>query len=258
MEDVTPRRRMVARSGFAASLLALPMTASICYASATAAPPEPAAPPAVAMSYPLAPPAPEAPEAPEPPAAPDAPEAAEIEREMIEIEREFDRADRELARAEREIERELGKGRVVRERMIVRRDGKQVELTDEEREELRRELKESMAELREQFAEDGELRREIRMSIAEARAGAAEARAEALASAPRVVVKCRDEVNVVSTEVDAKGRTTMFVCEANADKMALKSLKLARKTIAKDRNLSDSERAEALRGIDEEIARLSR
>ncbi|MBX7496272.1 M56 family metallopeptidase [Qipengyuania sp. 6B39] len=272
MEDVTPRRRMVARSGLAAALFALPMTASICYASATAAPPVPPV-------APVAPVSPLAPDVPEPPAAPDAPEA-DWDSQMADLDRELAEADREIARAERELERELEDGRVVRERTIVRRNGKEVELTEEEREELRAELKASMAELRANFAENGEVRREIRMAMVEARAEAEEARAEALADArearaealvyarearaeamahaPRVVMQCRDKENVVATQVDAKGRTTMFVCEANADRMAMKSLKLARKAIETDRNLSASERAEALRAIDEEIRKQPR
>ena len=78
MEDITPRRRMVARSAIAASLLALPMTASICYSSATAAPADDAETIAAFLpEVPLAPPAPDAPMPPEAPLAPEPPEAPE-------------------------------------------------------------------------------------------------------------------------------------------------------------------------------------
>ena len=86
----------------------------------------------------------------------------------------------------------------------------------------------------------------------------AEARAEALAAAPRVVVDCKDKINVVNTKTDKKGRTTIFICEANADRMAVEAMKSARKSIKADRNLSDEERAEALRALDEAIKNHSR
>ncbi|WP_324827221.1 M56 family metallopeptidase [Qipengyuania zhejiangensis] len=262
MNEVSPRRRVVARSGIVAALFALPMTASICYASAAAAPPAP----------PQAPAAPLAPDAPPPPEAPAAPQDVELDIEMAELDREMAELDRELADVEREVEEIHGEDGRVERRVIVRRKGeganseRHVEhriirdhegMTQEERAELTRE----MAELSAKFAEDGEIRREIRMAFSEARAGMAQARAGAAAAraaAPRVVVSCRDKENIVSTETGKDGTTTMFVCEANADKIALKAMKSARKAIEIDRNLSAAERAEALRSLDAEIARVSR
>jgi len=65
MSEMSRRRRWFGRSLFAASALALPLTASISYASASAqpAPPEPPAPPAAAVA-PVAPAAPASPAAP--------------------------------------------------------------------------------------------------------------------------------------------------------------------------------------------------
>ena len=265
MSDVSKRRRFAGRAGIAAALFALPMTATVCYSSAIAAAPEPVQPPE-APAAPL-PPAP--PLAPEPPAAPEAPE---FEREMADLDRELAEAEKEIARAELEIERELGDARKkhVHTSVVTKKDGKrhverhivrsghEVEMSAEEREVLRRELKEQLAEVRKQLAEDGEIRREMRWAMAEAHAQSESARAEALANAPRVVVECRDKINVITTDTDKQGKTTMFLCEANADRMAVEAMKSARKAIKTDRNLSKEERAEALRALDEAIKEHSR
>ena len=118
------------------------------------------------------------------------------------------------------------------------------------------EMRRQMREMRRDFGENGEIRREIRLAVAEAQSEAAEARAEAMASAPRVVMKCTGSDELITTEEDAEGRTTMFVCEANADKLAMGALRTARSAIAVERNLTAAQRAEALREIDREIAEL--
>ena len=276
MTDDSRRRRIAARGAVAAAVLALPMTASICYSEAIAAAPEP-------------PVAPFAPEAPVAPLAPEAPVAPDFDDEFSQIERDFDRAEEDFARAERDfeqaeremrdIERDLDSDhdkRRVRHRVVW--NGKDWDAMSAEE---RRELKKEMKDLREKFAEGGEFRREmeelrrelaeedretqreIRIAMAEARAGAAEARASAAharaaARAPQVVMECRGEDGPVTTQVDADGQTTMFVCESFGDKIALKAMKSARYAIQIDRNLSDRDRAEALRELDEEISSLSR
>ncbi|MEZ5682261.1 MAG: M56 family metallopeptidase [Erythrobacter sp.] len=269
MTDVSKRRRIAGRAGLAAALFALPMTASICYASA-AAPVPPEAP--VAPLAPLPPLAPEAPVAPE---APEPPEVADIDREMADLEREMADIDRELANMDREIDRSWtdkdGKKHrvVVRERTETRGDSaapadKRVvrryrrDMTDEERAELERDLAEMRADLAESRAElaseMAEATREIQIAFAEARAESAEARA----NAPRVKISCKDKVSIVTSGKDETGRETLFVCEANADRLAVEAMKSARKAIKADRNLSDEERAEALRALDEEIRNHSR
>ena len=276
MTDGSRRRRIAARGAVAAAVLALPMTASIRYSEAIAAAPE-------------APVAPFAPEAPVAPLAPEAPVAPDFDDEFSEIERDFDRAEEDFARAERDfeqaeremrdIERDLDSDhdkRRVRHRVVW--NGKDWDAMSAEE---RRELKKEMKDLREKFAEGGEFRREmeelrrelaeedretqreIRIAMAEARAGAAEARASAAharaaARAPQVVMECRGEDSPVTTQVDADGQTTMFVCESFGDKIALKAMKSARYAIQIDRHLSDRDRAEALRELDEEISSLSR
>ena len=273
MSDISPRRRWAGRSGIAAALLALPLTASVCYSQASAAP-EPPVPA-------LAPNAPEAPLAPQDPEAPPAPPAPVTEWEIDEIERDFDEAERDMASAERELE-SAGREMLEIERDIETTNGERVvkrkirwngkdwsEMTPAEREKAKKRIKESrlklaeggelrneMDRLRRDMGENGRMHREISLAVAEAHAAGAEARAEALSRAPRVVMKCRDDTNYIATEQDADGRVTMFVCEANADKLALGALRTARSAIATDRNLTREQRAEALRSIDEEIAEL--
>lgn len=264
MTDVSRRRRIAGRAGIAAALFALPMTASICYASASASEP------------PLPPEAPSAPLPPEPPAAPDAPDALDFERDMADLDRELADIDRELADVDREVTETRDENGRVERRVIVRRNSdwdkgekgekgdRHVErriirtederMTAEERAELQAELREAMAEMRRELGENGEMHREIRMAMAEARAASAEAGSHA----PQVKIACKDKENIVTTGKDQQGRETIFVCEANADRVALKAMRSARKAIESDRNLSSEERAEALRALDEEIARQSR
>ena len=283
MDDGSRGRRWAARGAVAAALLAVPMTASISYAEPVAAPEAPAAPFAptapVAASF-------AAPDAPPAPAAPDAPPAPEEpgERDFIaaqerRIEREFIRAERDIERAEREIERARETvARVERDpARHARWDGRDWDqMSDKEK----RAFKKEMAQLREDLAEGGkvqrelqqiearqvdraESRREVQVALAEAHPEAAQVRAEAVAekavaSAPKVVMKCLDKDRAVTTKVDAKGRTTMYVCESYGDMVALKALKHTRKSIASDSKWSDDTRAEILADIDAEIARLSR
>ena len=283
MDDGSRGRRWAARGAVAAALLAVPMTASISYAEPVAAPEAPAAPfaptapVAAAFAAPDAPPAPDAPDAPPAPEEPGEREfIAAVERR---IEREFIRAERDIERAEREIERARETvARVERDpARHARWDGRDWDqMSDKEK----RAFKKEMAQLRKDLADGGkvqrelqqiearqvdraESRREVQVALAEAHAEAAQVRAEAVAekavaSAPKVVMKCLDKDRAVTTKVDAKGRTTMYVCESYGDMVALKALKHTRKSIASDSKWSDETRAEILADIDAEIARLSR
>ena len=266
MSDISPRRRLAGRAAIASAFLAVPLTASICYAEGT---------PRLLVASAQAAEA-QVDEWTDADVQQEQREMAEVE---LDIEREFDEAEREFAEAEREfdeaerefaeIEREIaedGHHTIVKRK--IRYNGKDWgEMSEAERASVREEmaemrkqfgengeLRQEMRELRRQFGENGELRREIRLAVAEAQAEGARAHA----MAPRVVMKCKDKVNYVSTEVDNNGRTTMFVCEANASKMALSALRTARIAVESERNLSAEERAEALRSIDEEIAELQR
>jgi bla regulator protein blaR1 len=123
MSEMSRRRRWLGRGLLAAGALALPLTASISYAAASAqpAPPAPPAPPSLAMA-PLPPAPPEAPEMhhgepgahhsewseppepPEPPEAPEPPEfhghgdwdSEEFRAEMAEFQREMEKFGREF------------------------------------------------------------------------------------------------------------------------------------------------------------------
>ncbi|PCH76004.1 MAG: hypothetical protein COC07_08330 [Erythrobacteraceae bacterium] len=277
MTDHSRRRRFAVRGAVAAAVFALPMTASIGYAEGIAAhvPEEP-----FALQTPVAPLSPPAPEAPDAPQAPEPPSDREFVAAMERtIEREFDRAERDIERAERELERAReSMARVERDpARHARWDGRNWDqMSDKEK----RAFKKEMAQLREDLADGGkvqrelqqiearqvdraESRREVQLALAEAHAEVAQVPAEAvaekvIASAPKVVMKCLDKDRAVTTKVDAKGRTTMYVCESYGDTVALKALKHTRESLAADRNWSDEMRTEILADIDAEIERLSR
>lgn len=260
MSDISPRRRLAGRAAIASAFLAVPLTASICYAEGT---------PGVLVAAAQAAEVDEWTEA----------DVQELQQEQaeaeIEVEREFDEAQDEMREAEvelaeaerelRELERDLAEDRVTVRRQVTVNGKDWNELSAKERAELRAEmaelrqslgergeLRETMRELRRDFAENGEVRREVRLAVAEATAEAANASAHA----PRVIMECRDKENMITTETDAKGKMTMFVCEANADRLALSALRTARSAIVIERNLTDDQRREALREIDVEIERL--
>ena len=251
MSDISPRRRLTGRAAIAGAFLAVPLTASVCYADSVA--------PSLIASVSAA------------EVAEEWQDREEVTEEMVEIERELDEAERELAEAEVEmeearqeiieIEREMDEDG--KERRIVVNGKEWNEMSDADKAELRAEmakLREQFAEggefrvemdkVREQFGEKGELRREIRLAVAEAQ--------EAGKMAPEVVVSCKDEFSPVTSETDANGKTTLFVCETAADKLALSAMKSARAAIAAEKSLSAEERAEALRSLDAEIAELNK
>lgn len=255
MEDVTPRRRMVARSAIAASLLALPMTASIGYSSATAASASDAETIAAFMpEVPTAPPAPEAPLPPEAPLAPEPPEAPEV----------WSVEERE------ELREELREQRL--ERHEQRREWR--EQQQEELREARLEAREDRAEGRIQWAEGRKQWAEGRVQHAVAQQDRAEAHAYAMSDAeiekieksvelamrhvPEVVESCRYPDAPVTSIEGRDGRVTMYICETAGDRLALKALKQARAGIAHSTNLSAETRREVLRDLDREIAELSR
>ena len=256
MSDISPRRRLTGRAAIAGAFLTVPLTASVCYADSVA--------PSLIASVSAA------------EVAGEWQDREEVTEEMVEIERELDEAERELAEAEVEmeearqeiieIEREMeedGKERRIEKRRIVVNGKEWNELSDADKAELRAEmakLREQFAEggefraemdkVRKQFSEKGELRREIRLAVAEAQ--------EAGKMAPEVVVSCKDEFSPVTSKTDANGKTTLFVCETAADKLALSAMKSARAAIAAEKSLSAEERAEALRSLDAEIAELNK
>ncbi|WP_454596954.1 M56 family metallopeptidase [Qipengyuania sp. SM2507] len=230
MADISPRRRFAGRALLAGAALALPLTASISYAE-TISPEAPAVP--TAPQAPTAPPAPNAPPAtPAPPAPPAPPVEPElnidltIEREVeTRVERELDAAEAGLEAAERHVLRTREHGMTAQERAELRAD---------------------MAQLRRDLAEGGELRREIRLAVSQGRA-----------AAPEVVMTCQQgQTEIVRSGTTGAGREALFVCEAAALETARAAIDSARRTIRSDRNLSEAERAEALRSLDEALAEI--
>lgn len=242
MSDVSPRRRLTGRAAIAGAFLAVPLTASVCYADgvpnaliASAA----AAESAVATS-----------------------QKRVVEEKIVEREVEGSHHDAGDDHHEViEVERKTDDGRVHRiEKRHIRIPAEKWDrMSEEERAKYRAEMAElrakfaeggemqmEMEKLRREFAEDGETRRQIRLAVAEAH--------KAGEMAPEVVISCKDKQSPVTSETDANGKTTLFVCETAADKIALRAMKKARGAIAADTSLSAAERAEALRSLDAKIA----
>lgn len=276
MTDHSRRRRVAARGAVAAAVLALPMTASICYVGAS---------PALATTVP------ELTEVVSPVGDPVIAKRAELAsfdadgfaKDMqVQVERELEKAERKLALAERDIRRA--------ERQVERSDKARIvwnerdwdAMTEEERREFKREMK----ELREQLADGGEYQREMervrrelaendewqvemRSAMAEARAEAmaeaAEAHAEALAEARASVravepdtmrVVCGDKD--VRQEFKSRSGDVTVICDSKLHPSAVAGLREARADVARDAALPRKVKAEILRSMDTEIARLER
>ncbi len=242
MSDMSSRRRMAGRLFVGAGLLALPLTASISYAESAAAP-EPPAPPSVASvapavpSAPAAPTPPIAPAPPTPPAAPIMAEAIVSVDPDVKVESEVDvivTVDDD-ARADGQKKRKVKKVK----KYSVHRDGKP--LSDEEREEIMREVRESLAEADEAIAES---RVEIRHALAEA----GQMRTE-------VIMKCRsDSDEVAEVEEGQNGQQTVYLCQARVMAHALEGLKEARSAISENREIEGKMRKQLLETLDEQIS----
>ena len=271
MNDLSARRRVAGRLLIGASALALPLTASVSYAQDDG-PVPPSAPEA-----PLAPDVPHAVEAPLPPAPPS---AAEGKHRIVRVERTVDKDGKVTER--RYVTR--GDHMTAEERAEFEHD--MAEMRDDlresarDREEWQREWKKEQIELqremRETFGENGEVQREIRMAVAEAGRARAEAMAEAgkarahaladagraradamavarasMAAAPRVIMRCRQGQKQVAETVMENGREHIFVCNSLATREATRAIATARAEINRTRDLSDEQRIEALRSLDE-------
>ncbi|MBX7540513.1 M56 family metallopeptidase [Qipengyuania sphaerica] len=266
MTDISPRRRLLGRGALASAFLAVPLTASICYAEGA---------PSVLVAAAHA-------------AEPDVDEWTEEdldqqEQELaeaeVEMERAFEEAREDFAEAEDELDEAREEIREIRAELARGEDGKLVRRKisyngkgwDEMTPEQRRKFEAEMEKLEANFAEDGEMRvqmrrmsrefaeggakhREIKVAMAEARA----AHAHAVAVAPKVVEECRDEYQPVITERGDDGRMVMYVCESAGEKIALRAIRQARTAIASSPSIPPEDRAEALRELDREIAELER
>jgi bla regulator protein BlaR1 len=241
MSEITPRRRWLGRGLVALGALALPLTASISYSTASAQASEPPAPPA----SPLPPGAPSAPDAPLAPAAPAAAEEQQV-RTFV-------------------LRREGTDGEPVVRQFTLRRDGdaplppmppsvpefqfrafEHGEAHDPEFEARMEEFGREMAEWAEQYAAEMD--------------GQALAWAEAGRNAPEVVESC-DPADRRAT-VTPNGRPRVVLCQREIRNHAVAGaragLRGARAAIAGNREMSAEVRDEILRDLDTEIGRLER
>lgn len=269
MTDISSSRRWAGRTLLSAGALALPMTASISYAQGDApAPPAPA----VAAAQPIVAVAPDAPVAPTAPEAPKVSAPEDGKRRIVRIERivrDGDEGDSERRRVERRVILKNTREMTAEERAEFEKDMSELRKELGEHGEFRRELERELGEhsefqkeMRRQFGANGELHKEMRLAIAEARteahAAAAEARAEAHAAAkagayaPKVTVRCREgQKEVAESVVAPDGRSQIFVCNSLATNEARRAIAIARSEIARTRELTSRQRAEALRSLDE-------
>ena len=244
MTEISPRRRMASRALLVGGALALPLTASITYAETIGQ--------EIEVPTPPAPPSPSAaPDAPLPPTPPQPGEFDDETREEIaEMEQELDEMQDEVAEVEREIVKD-GQRQVIR----IRRSGSPDDgAKTVERVITVRKLDKDPADraaMDKVFSEFRSKHGELEID-AEAMRASVEA---IMASSPRVVTGCFDgQKDTVATRIEADGRKTMVVCQANAFSMARNSIMMARRAIARDPSLSDEARTEALRSMDEALA----
>ncbi len=251
MTDISTRRRWSGRLLIAASVLALPLTGSISYAQDdTVADVAPPAPPASVAA------APAAPEAPEAPAAIEGshPRIVRIERRVT---HDGNGENGEHARVERRMVRHGDMAMRPEDRAEFERDMKQYreDMAEHARDmaEMNREMAAEQAEIRRKLSTDqAEIRREVRIAVAEAARAGSRAHAAALAAAPRVTVTCRQgQRDVAETVTASDGRQTIFVCNSIAMAESRRAIASARAEIARTRELTSSQRAEALRSLDE-------
>lgn len=266
MSDISARRRWAGRSLLLAGALALPLTASISYAEAMQD----------------APPPPRVPEAAGAPAAPEAPSVLEwndIDGDNVTVEVTETEDGKHI---ERRIVRKSGEagGDDGDQVFIIKtkdKDGKvRVEerrvkgftFTDEDGNEI------SQEEFEKQFEQKWEWKAKEWEKMGEEIGAAMEKRIEMRLGdgvapvapvppvAPVVKMKCDKAKGTSSKVATADGAVAISICAEGMAKetMALvaQSLGQARKTIEIDRNLTDEQRAEALRAIDAEIARMNK
>ncbi|WP_417321369.1 M56 family metallopeptidase [Erythrobacter aureus] len=256
MTDHSRRRRVAARGAVAAAVLALPMTASICYVGVS---------PATAG------------DTPEPTEAvwalADTEQPVSVDRNVEHI---LKRA--ELAHLDVEAMTEMIEDRVERAETIRERAEESRERAEELREEHLADGRREWTEDRIRYAQDRKQWADGRVQWAESRAASAESQAKSararavahaewtndlgetigksvaigMANVPEVIEDCRYPDNPV-TSIENDGRVTMYICDTAGDRLALKALRQARQGIETNSRLSDEMRQEILRDLDEEI-----
>lgn len=248
MTDMSNRRKIAGRALLGGAVLALPLTASISYAEVTASE-APAVPMAMAaQAEPPLPPTPPTP--PEPDTAPLPPEAPQPPATTTIITVDPDTGETRKIKADKDVtvvvdvdEREdgLAKRQVHKVRVVNKTYG----LSEEERDEILADVRESLADA------DAELRAfpgEFAVAMAELR--------EAEGEMQRTVVKMEcssSSEDIATTMTDQNGVTTTMICQKRIMAQALTGLKEARKAISKSRELDKSMRKDILKELDRQI-----
>ncbi|AXK42731.1 M56 family metallopeptidase [Erythrobacter aureus] len=261
MTDHSRRRRVAARGAVAAAVLALPMTASICYVGVS---------PATAG------------DTPEPTEAvwalADTEQPVSVDRNVEHIVKRAELAHLDVEAMTEMIEDRVERAETIRERAEESRERAE-ELREEHLADGRREWTEDRiryAQDRKQWADGRVQWAESRAASAESQAKSARARAVAhaewtndlgetigksvaigMANVPEVIEDCRYPDNPV-TSIENDGRVTMYICDTAGDRLALKALRQARQGIETNSRLSDEMRQDILRDLDEEIRELKR
>ena len=258
MSDVSSRRRFAGRAMMGAAVLALPLTASISYAESLV---EPQAPVAEVSAVPPSPPAPPAPPAaivgagdmpasPVPPAPPvrsisSVPPPAPPPRVFMVRggdAHEDGAGDHEKIIIRKSME-EDGKGKKVeiRKHVFIADEEAMSEeaMSEEEREMMRKEIRESMGDMK--------------IALVEMKHDLIELQADADAGTTRVKMACKGDKKTKEFKSD-DGVKVIEICTDDAMAKALIGLKAARKELAKNSDMSDEMRAEVLKSLDEAIA----
>ena len=282
MSDVSGRRRITGRAALLTCVLALPLTATVTYASEDFADGVQASETAKGESYTII--------DVEEGASPDdaslhtrvierdgkrfvlktseeiteeeaEARIAKAEASRIEIEEEIETIDG-ASSAEVKIIKKVKDGqsgdghakRVVVIKEVDGGDGKKVKEIKRQRhvfvaddakmsEDDRKALREALKDIDGDWEANLDVENEVRVALAEAEG-----------QLTRVNVSCEGD-KPVSVEDEGKGQT-VFVCKSQIMASALSGLKAARDQLATDGNLPDSARDEVLRAIDQEISRL--
>lgn len=244
MTEISPRRRMASRALLVGGALALPLTASITYAETIGQEIEVPTPPAP-------PTPPTAPGVPLPPTPPQPGEFDDETREEIaEMEQELDEMQDEVAELEREIVKD-GQRQVIR----IRRSGK----PGAEQQRVRRIIR--FGDLEIEPADRAKLEKALEKFRTEGSAMNVDAeriRAQvesAMSSKTGFELECPEGLReALAKTVDGNGRELTVLCRSNAFSAARSSILQARSAIARDPQLSEKSRTEALRSMDEALA----
>ncbi|MEL7197312.1 MAG: M56 family metallopeptidase [Pseudomonadota bacterium] len=250
MSDTSKTRRIAGRAMLGAAALALPLTASISYAESQAEPPAPPAPvaPAIDAPVPPAPPAPPVSPAPDVAPLPPAPPATASSVTILKVDpdtgetREIDVDTEEDVTVVVKSDKN-SKTTSRYKKVSITNNGQK--LSEEERQEILAEVRESLAEA------DHELKRvpqQIEMAMAELR--------EAEGGIGRTVIKMEcssSSDDVATTTTDQNGVTTTMICQSRVMAHALEGLKEARKAILRSPDLDKSMRKDIVKELDRQI-----